>query len=199
MIFVENRTTWQINLIQTSQEYYKFSAKDYTEPPLAQAENSVKDEHAGRLAMMQIFAEMNDSLGFVSCLKERNQSDVPENLLPFALRALTFTEQSEIASTWAESFLDQQTTDDRKIKIISMFEEMGNLERAKEIFNQLSPQALNTPRVHPASPPRIGRQGLPRRHRSSRSRESEVTQRPWPHYFPDDSSRNRFFAEPCVR
>ena len=115
---------------------------------LAQAEKlRVKDEHAGRLAMMQIFAEMNDSLGFVSCLKERNQSDVPENLLPFALRALTFTEQSEIASTWAESFLDQQTTDDRKIKIISMFEEMGNLERAKEIFNQLSPQALNTPRA----------------------------------------------------
>ena len=93
--------------------------------------------------MMQIFAEMNDSLGFVSCLKERNQSDVPENLL----ETLTFTEQSEIASTWAESFLDQQTTDDRKIKIISMFEEMGNLERAKEIFNQLSPQALNTPRA----------------------------------------------------
>ncbi|MGB0325798.1 MAG: hypothetical protein ACPGGL_09750, partial [Phycisphaerales bacterium] len=91
---------------------------------LAQAEKlRAKDERAGRLAMMQIFAEMNDSLGFVSCLTELNQSEVPENLLRFALRALTFTEQKEIASTWAESFLDQQTTDDKKIGIISMFEE----------------------------------------------------------------------------
>lgn len=115
---------------------------------LAQAEKlRAKDERAGRLAMMQIFAEMNDSLGFVSCLTELNQSEVPENLLRFALRALTFTEQKEIASTWAESFLDQQTTDDKKIGIISMFEEMGDLERAKEIFHQLSPQALNTPRA----------------------------------------------------
>ena len=71
---------------------------------LAQAEKlRVKDDRAGRLAMMQIFAEMNDSLGFVSCLSGLDQSEIPENLLPFAIRALTFTGQKETASHWAES------------------------------------------------------------------------------------------------
>ena len=115
---------------------------------LAQAEKLLlKNESAGRLAMMQVFAEMNDSLGFVSCLPELNQSEVPENLTQFALRALTFTGQKEAASQWAESLLDQESTDDRKIWIVSMFEEMGNLERAKEILNQIDSKFLQTPRA----------------------------------------------------
>ena len=115
---------------------------------LAQAEKlRVKDDPAGRLAMMQIFAEMNDSLGFVSCLSGLDQSEIPENLLPFAIRALTFTGQKETASHWAESLLEHTATDDRKIVVAAMFEEMGDLEQAKQIFHELGQVALQSPRA----------------------------------------------------
>ena len=112
------------------------SGKGLHRTALAQAEKlRVKDERAGRLAMMQIFAEMNDSWDS-NAFRIRPKRG-PRELVPFAIRALTFTGQKEKPHIGPKHFLNTQTTDDKKCGIICDVRRNGEIWTAKKIFNEL--------------------------------------------------------------
>lgn len=97
------------------------------------------DEVEGCKALMHVFAEMTDFLGFSNLMTDFDFSQVPEGLEYFAVRSLIFTGQHERAASQLLTLYEKSELPRHKIAVAGLFEELGVQTRAKEILDQLDP------------------------------------------------------------
>ena len=104
------------------------------------------DPVSGRLALMRVYAEMNDFLGFSNCLENNPSDDIPDELVPFTIRSLIFTGQPEHANKLAQSLVQAECSPNRKLVVASLFEELGQEHQTEELLGQLAPALKTNPR-----------------------------------------------------
>lgn len=105
-----------------------------------------KDPVSGRLALMRVFAQMNDFLGYSNCLENNPGDDVPDDLVPFTIRSLIFTGNSEQANKLAQTLALEESSSDRQLVVASILEELGQDRQVDELLGQIDPALKTTAR-----------------------------------------------------
>ena len=124
----------------SSQQILHLLSKGLHATALDQAEKlKNEDPKSGRLTLLRVYAQMNDFLGFTSCLEECTAEQVPDDLLPFTIRSMIFTGQNEAATTLAQSLLTDEISPERKLVVGSIFEELGDEIQAQKIIDEIPP------------------------------------------------------------